>query len=568
MDATGEQVREGSTVVFLGPTLSVQEAQQVLPNAHYCRPAQCGDIVSLFRLPTAPARIALIDGVFEVTASVWHKEILYAMQQGAAVYGASSMGALRAAEMAVLGMIGVGAVFQDYLHGRLIDDDEVAVLHATREGDYRVMTDAMVNIRATVATAQDAGVLDEALAAVLIARAKESFYQERVLRLIAMAVRREENAVALDRFLEWLDAGGVVDAKKADALALLNALATNAPVGGANRSPVSSASPHTVYFRNLLHDSITRPIGFSAEWLPRSEKLVRWSRALGHRYPLVRQTAVALSLLDACARAREEQNGQRQLLPVPIGVVPGLRWAEWCERNGVAAKEEVTCRRVHRVLGSIMAGGSGEGQGDPYLEGCLRHFQLYALSRGLASQGIDPLTHEVDPGDPLYEALSALRIVHLLSRLWRVLDSVLIDRAVGLSPEPKELLRYASELRASLGVVSAEGHQEWLQQNHLTNGQAYLSFVVFSMRLNQCLSFQSSSYYGDIVLDERRSWLLSALRCTDVYHELAERLADTVRFRADVSTYWGRAAPQAREALALDCDLEGFAELEGMLADL
>ena len=36
--------------------------------------------------------IGLIDGFFENVASVWHKEILFALSEGVQVFGAASMG--------------------------------------------------------------------------------------------------------------------------------------------------------------------------------------------------------------------------------------------------------------------------------------------------------------------------------------------------------------------------------------------------------------------------------------------------------------------------------------------
>src|SRR5688572_32760283 len=50
-------------------------------------------------------------------------------RSGVRVFGAASMGALRAAELQPFGMIGVGQVFQAYRRGHLTDDDEVAVAH-------------------------------------------------------------------------------------------------------------------------------------------------------------------------------------------------------------------------------------------------------------------------------------------------------------------------------------------------------------------------------------------------------------------------------------------------------
>jgi Uncharacterized conserved protein len=88
-------------VVFLGPSLARNEAQQVLPDAIYLPPAAMGDIVGALRR-YRPHAIGLIDGTFLQNMSVFHKELLYAMDNGAYVLRSSSMGALRAAECAPL----------------------------------------------------------------------------------------------------------------------------------------------------------------------------------------------------------------------------------------------------------------------------------------------------------------------------------------------------------------------------------------------------------------------------------------------------------------------------------
>jgi hypothetical protein len=74
--------------------------------------------------------IGLIDGFFGNVPAPWHKEILYAMGRGVKVYGAASMGAIRAAELHRYGMKGAGRIFQAYRLGLLTDDDEVCVLHS------------------------------------------------------------------------------------------------------------------------------------------------------------------------------------------------------------------------------------------------------------------------------------------------------------------------------------------------------------------------------------------------------------------------------------------------------
>lgn len=98
-----------NTYVFLGPTLSLNEAKSCL-DAFYCGPVQQGDIVRA--LDRRAEAIGIIDGFFEVVPSVWHKEILLALSRGVYVCGAGSMGALRAAELAPYGMVGIGTVFE------------------------------------------------------------------------------------------------------------------------------------------------------------------------------------------------------------------------------------------------------------------------------------------------------------------------------------------------------------------------------------------------------------------------------------------------------------------------
>jgi len=51
-------------------------------------------------------------GYFEIVPTVWHKEILWAMDRGIHVYGGASIGALRAAELADFGMTGIGQIYE------------------------------------------------------------------------------------------------------------------------------------------------------------------------------------------------------------------------------------------------------------------------------------------------------------------------------------------------------------------------------------------------------------------------------------------------------------------------
>ena len=207
-----------TTVVFVGPTLAAAEARALLPGADVRGPVAVGDVLRLRRV----ARIAIVDGYFERMAAVWHKEILFALAARTAVYGASSMGALRAAELAPFGMVGVGAIARDFRRGTLVDDDEVAVAHLPADSGYAAVSTAMVDLRAGLARARRAGAITAADEARLIALGKARFYRERTWEQLvddARAARLPRRALA------GLTAHGPVAQKAADARALLRLLA-------------------------------------------------------------------------------------------------------------------------------------------------------------------------------------------------------------------------------------------------------------------------------------------------------------------------------------------------------
>lgn len=166
------------TLIFIGPTLAAAEVRARLPAAIVLPPAAVGDILRASRRKDV-RRIALVDGYFERMAAVWHKEILLALERGIAVWGASSMGALRAAELAPFGMIGVGSIFKAFASGALVADDEVAVAHLPAEQGYRAISDALVNLRADLARAVKAHAIDARTRDGLIELARARFYRER-----------------------------------------------------------------------------------------------------------------------------------------------------------------------------------------------------------------------------------------------------------------------------------------------------------------------------------------------------------------------------------------------------
>jgi hypothetical protein len=209
--------------IFLGPTLAVETARQEL-NAIFLPPAAHGDIYRATLRQPPPRAIGLIDGYFRQQPAVRHKEILWAMSQGIHVFGAASMGALRAAELADFGMNGVGRIFESLRDGTLEDDDEVAVDHGPADVKYLALNDAMVDIRVTFAAAVAEGIVEKATESALVGIAKQLFFTERTYATI---LERAYHAGLPDTDVKklrlWLPTNRRSQ-KRTDAIALLSAI--------------------------------------------------------------------------------------------------------------------------------------------------------------------------------------------------------------------------------------------------------------------------------------------------------------------------------------------------------
>ncbi|MDJ0531127.1 MAG: TfuA-like protein [Xenococcaceae cyanobacterium MO_207.B15] len=168
-----------SIAVFLGPSLPQTQARALL-NAVYYPPACRGDIYRIMSLGVET--IILIDGVFHSTPSVWQRELFDAIEQGIQVLGASSMGALRAAELHEFGMVGYGTIFEWYRDGVIDGDDEVALLHSTQEENFRPLSEPLVNIRYTLLKAVEDHYLTNEQAQQLTEYTKQLYYPDRSYR--------------------------------------------------------------------------------------------------------------------------------------------------------------------------------------------------------------------------------------------------------------------------------------------------------------------------------------------------------------------------------------------------
>ncbi|WP_051334219.1 TfuA-like protein [Mesorhizobium sp. WSM3224] len=217
-------------IVFCGPSL---RAQDIAPynGFEFRPPVRQGDLYAATL--GGPRAIGVIDGYFDGQPAVLHKEILWALTRGIAVFGASSMGALRAAELHSFGMRGVGGIFEAYRDGELTDDDEVALIHGPPETGYIRLSEPMVNIRATLDQAVAQKVIDMPTGARLAASSKARFYWERTWPGVLADAGDPKMAEELALWLRT----GKVDRKREDGLELLKEMDAFIRSGAAQAPP-------------------------------------------------------------------------------------------------------------------------------------------------------------------------------------------------------------------------------------------------------------------------------------------------------------------------------------------
>jgi hypothetical protein len=345
------------SVIFLGPSLPVEEARQILDTI-YLPPAGQADLLTAIA-NHRPDVVGLIDGVFLQSLSVWHKEILYAIDEGIQVYGASSMGAIRAAETAAFGMIGVGEVYRRYASGELIDDDEVALSHASAEQAFRKMSEPMVNVRATLRAAHDSGVITADQLVCLLEIAKPIYFAQRTFPAILEAAGAHGlPRSVLDKLARFISTS-YVDVKRQDAIELLQIIRQLPESGGSGPKATKtfafkrSTAFETLYNRDrrvehggtelhlesisnyvALHDADFDETNFNA-----LNRVVVFAFA-----EMLGLEASAEAVATECRRFRQR-----------IGLEDDAALASWLQANHLDFEEfrslmsqRVLCRRLHR----------------------------------------------------------------------------------------------------------------------------------------------------------------------------------------------------------------------------
>ena len=445
-----------TTCVFVGPTLPLPEGRAVL-DALYLPPARQGDVYRAV-VRHRPHAVGIIDGYFQQVASVWHKEILWAMAEGVHVFGCSSMGALRAAELAPFGMRGVGRIFEAYRDGRLPpydaepfeDDDEVAVMHGAAEAGFVPLSEAMVNIRCTLASAAEVGLITPATRDTLARLGKGLFYPDRSYRrLLALGAQRGLSTMELDALGAWL-VTGAVNQKRADALTMLTTM---------REFIASDPGPARVDYVFEASAMWNRAAGDFASLGPEPEALLEELRLDGTAYIEGRRAGLLrMAALRECERQRlasgeEAKRKATAMLRRRLGLFGGGALERWL------ADSDLTPAAFARLVDEEAKVAELEALGRPQAEAHLLddlrvrgEYARYAArarakQRTLATVGL----HEDEPDDR----------TKLQVTLWY------FEKRLGL-PVPDDIARHA----ADVGFSDIESFYRalWREWIHVTRG--------------------------------------------------------------------------------------------------
>lgn len=325
-----------SAVIFCGPSVP-EPVRARYPHFVFLPPVRQGELFQAVQ--KRPRAVGIIDGFFDGVPAVLHKEILWAMNEGAEVFGAASMGALRAAELHTFGMRGVGSIFEAYRDGQLTDDDEVALLHGPAETGYMPLSEPMVNIRATAAAAVSENVLAQPEADLIPDVAKGQFYQERTWRSVLSEAEAVLSADAHERFAAWLP-DNMVDQKSMDAELLLETVAEYIETGQGGHS-VSYAFQWTEAWDALVSRSMASG---ENDILDEEEAVLDELRLLADRFSRVREKALcrllAVEELRRSGRAPEktEMRQSETAFRASHDLFRQADLRDWAESNHVDAE--------------------------------------------------------------------------------------------------------------------------------------------------------------------------------------------------------------------------------------
>ena len=173
--------------VYSGLSVSEAETREILPHCDFAPPIQRGDLLKDLR--DQYHVIAIIDGKFDQYLAISPNEVLDGLRAGMKIYGASSMGAFRAAELDRFGMIGVGEVYRFIKSQAVFRDDFLAQLFF-ESGE--VLTTTYIDFHFASLHFLEENQVQEAVVANLQTIFRELFYADRTMETMESALAEHE----------------------------------------------------------------------------------------------------------------------------------------------------------------------------------------------------------------------------------------------------------------------------------------------------------------------------------------------------------------------------------------
>jgi TfuA protein len=183
-------------IIFLGPSLSHEKARKIF-QADFRGPAKKGDLLRASGDIDDSTIVCLVDALFLQDYPPSPIEVYQLMlNKNIKLYGAASLGALRAVELEKFGMIGMGKIFELYKKGKLTADDEIAVTFV--EGEHQLQSEAMIDIRFNLFLAHRMGIINEITKKTIAKVAKNIYFPYRNYTDILDQTEKQYPAISKD----------------------------------------------------------------------------------------------------------------------------------------------------------------------------------------------------------------------------------------------------------------------------------------------------------------------------------------------------------------------------------
>lgn len=225
--------------VYTGLTLKAAEVLELLPTASVRPPVKQFDVLHDIR--ERYHVVVIIDGVFHQTPAVSPSEIMDALRRGMLVYGCSSMGALRAAELWPHGMHGHGKIFEWAKSDRNFRDDFPGQAFSNEGGEMRALSITYVDFVFNLIRLHEEGHVSTTDRRYLEMTFRNIFYPERTVGAMMARLKKTRPDLASVARTALTELGSQ---KRRDALATLERVRNDLSAVEALNHELAAAPPH------------------------------------------------------------------------------------------------------------------------------------------------------------------------------------------------------------------------------------------------------------------------------------------------------------------------------------